>query len=833
MKNQFLSLLLFLSFYGSIYAQSGTITGRVIDDEYQEDLIGATVVIAGTTTGSVTDMEGRYSIPNLKPGLYNLEVSYVGFESKLIPDVEVKNEEPTILDIVLGSGAQELEEVLVMATVVRSSEAGMLNVQKNSLQVMDGMGAEQFSRNGDSDLASAVKRITGVSVEGGKYVYVRGLGDRYSKTALNGADIPGLDPNRNTVQMDLFPSNLIENILVYKTFSPDLPGDFSGGYVNIETKDLPDAFSLQFSTSLGYNTNATLNSGFLTYGGGKTDWLGMDDGTRALPAIIRENTVPQLTGDKDLLYAMGDSFLKKEMDPSRQKAGFNNSHSLSFGNQHMLGNIPLGYTAGITYNRSYEYYGDGETNRQTLPGIGSTRLLTQLSLNDEMGKESVLWGVFANMSLQFSDRNKIKLGVMRNQSSDKVARSQQGFKPEDDPDLNFLTRGLGFTERSLNSAQLQGDHQISSMHNLKINWISSYTLSAQEEPDLRYFTFGYREFSGNRIYEIEPSIGQLPTRYFRDMNESHFDNKIHFTLPLNESGELKFGGSYVTKNREFRENQYRYGSNPNPPSFFNGNPNDYISVNLLSTDVTEGTYIVDAFELGNNYDAEQSVFGSYIMANQKFFDKLSVVGGLRLESTDLSIKSFDPTHGTGTLQEMSLLPSLNITYGISEESNFRVGYSRTLARPTFRELAPFASFDFIGDNLLVGNSNLISSSIQNLDLRWEKYMNHGEMVAVSMFYKNFTNPIEKTFNAAAPNQNELTWRNTSKGILYGMEAEVRKRLDFIATPLQSFTLGANLTYVFSRVDIDEEELMIIRASNPEAKDTRAMFGQSPYIINTF
>ncbi len=824
-----------------LFGQTGTIRGKVIDGDFGDGLIGATVVVSGTTNGSVTDIEGSFSIGNLPTGSYDLEASFVGYEMKKITGVEVITGEISVINITLGGTTEELEEVVITAEALRNSEAGVLTAQKKALQVVDGMGAEQFARGGDNNAASAIKRITGVSVEGGKYVYVRGLGDRYSKTNLNGADIPGLDPNRNTVQMDLFPANLIDNIMVYKTFSPNLPGDFTGGFVNVETKDFPDRFTLQFSNSFSFNTQANFNDEFLSTQGGSTDYLGMDDGSRDIPEVILNNAVPVNGGANDseraLLNQMGNSFGLMQMAPFQNSRFLNQSHSLSIGNQKVLFGKSFGFIGGLSYNRGYSHYSNGSTGRYSLPGVGSTSLNTELSLNDTRSAESVLWGAFANLSLKLTDNNKLSFNMMRNQSSDNIARSQSGSKPLDDPELNYETRAIMYVERSITSAQLKGEHFLGGAGRATLDWISSYTVSSQEEPDLKFFTFGTRErIGGGTIYQIQPSIGQLPSRYYRDMTESHFDNKVNFSLPIGEedkAGSIKAGLSYVIKDRGFREFQYRYNSNPTPPDYFNGDINAYVSSQLATSDNPRGTYIFDAFDDGNNYDADQTIAAAYGMIEKNIGEKLRLVAGARVETTELEIISFDEDDEPGSLDNVDVLPALSFTYALNDNMNVKGGYSKTLARPTFRELAPYTSFDFIGDYLLAGNTQLERTSISNLDIRWEYYSRPGELFAFSTFYKDFTNPIEKTFNVNAANGNELTWRNTPRARILGIEAEFRKRLDFIIQSLQNFTIGANFTYVKSEVDIDQAELGIIRAFDPDAPATRQMFGQSPYIVNTF
>ena len=312
----------------------------------------------------------------------------------------------------------------------------MLAMQKKSATVMDVMGGKQMSRTGDPDAASAVKRVTGVSLEGGKYVYVRGLSDRYSKTLLNGAEIPGLDPNRNSVQLDLFPTNVIENMSVPKSFSPDLPASFTGGLINIETKDFPEKYTFQFSTSQGFNTQANFNSNFLGYSGGNTDFLGMDDGTRAIPQQVQDNGVPFRSGDRAELSKATSAFSNNwapRATPSRQ----NESYSVSIGNQKKVGGRVLGFNVGATYRRNYSFYENGTTERYTLTGLydDNYRLNTQREFTDSRGDLNVVWGVLGNLSYKISDKSKIGLTLLRNQNGISSARYQNGQNQSDAEDL--------------------------------------------------------------------------------------------------------------------------------------------------------------------------------------------------------------------------------------------------------------------------------------------------------------------------------------------------------------------------------------------------------------
>ena len=469
------SLLIF-SIY--VFAQSGTIRGKVTDAETGEELIGAAVLIEGTIQGASADLDGNYSIPNVELGTYSLRCSFISYETQTITDVEVKAGEVAVLDIKLATVSLGLEEVVVTAKAVRNTESALLTMQKKSASVMDGISSQQISKSGDSDAASAVRRVTGVSVEGGKYVYVRGLGDRYSKTTLNGAEIPGLDPERNSVQMDIFPTNAIESMIIHKSFSPNL-NTFTGGLVDIVTKDFPEEFNLNFKASFEFNTQSSLNDEFLSYEGGKNDWLGFDDGTRDFP--VNPEDILLYPSNRDELDATTMKF-NKIMEPNTKPSFLNQNYSLSFGDQVSLFGRPLGYTIGLSYKANQLFYNDGERGLYKLTDANAQVLNTEQRYNETSGREEVLLGSLVSLNYKFNNNNKIGYVLLYNHSGLKNAYYHVGEKPSDEFGMIIQNRELGFQERSIFANQLKGEHFIESWNKLKINWVVSYTKSSKQNP---------------------------------------------------------------------------------------------------------------------------------------------------------------------------------------------------------------------------------------------------------------------------------------------------------------------------------------------------------------
>ncbi len=823
-------------------AQSGTLRGKVMDGDLGEELIGATVMIPGTSIGSATDLDGNYTVANLEPGTYTFVCQFISYDPQTITDVVIKPNEVTILNFTLSTVSMGLEEVVVSAKAVQRSETAMLTIQKKSANVVDGLSSQQMKRSGDSDAAGALKRVSGINVEGGKYVFVRGLSDRYSKTTLNSASIPGLDPNRNTVQMDIFPTNLIENMVVYKSYTPNLPADFTGGLIDIVTLDFPETFTVSFGVSAGYNSQSSFNNNFLSYDGSATDFLGFDNGKRDIPSAAAGEIPEYSRNTHQILTDITETF-SKDMAPKTMPSFMNSSYSFSVGNQYTMGKNALGFVFGLSYKYDEKYLDDGIFGSYTLGGAEDSTLNMQKKYNVTQGEKEALWGALANVSYKIGMNHKLSANVFMNQSGHSLARYTIGPKPSDDENLIIEERRLVWVQRGFTSGQLRGEHYFENLSRLKIKWIGSYTTSKQDEPDMRFFTNSYYpENEGKYRYGIEPSIYKVPARYYRHLDENNINFNVDFTLDLGEKEQapkLMFGGAFLYKDRDFNERRVDYKFQFSQYTY-NGNVDAYLADDNIGVNYAEynpntgsnfGLYMQGnpGDDMKNSYTADQSVQAAYAMIDTKLFEKLRLVTGVRYEHTLINSASKDTSLPTGYLNNHDILPALNLTYFINDKMNLRLNMSRTLARPNFRELAPYASEDYVDGRVYVGNDSLKRTLIDNIDLKYEFFISPTELASVGVFAKRFINPIEVVDNPKAQNP-ELTWENMDQAMVYGFEFDFRKQLNFVDL-LRHFKVGINFTYVYSEVSIDSLELASIRATDPEAKDTRQMQGQSPYIIN--
>ncbi|MBO6574533.1 MAG: TonB-dependent receptor [Rhodothermales bacterium] len=866
----------------------GSVFGYIVDSEDGWPLIGVNVVIRGTTIGSSTDIDGRFEIEGLQQGDYDLEATYIGYNPLFVEGVEVEDGIATRLDLTMSAEALDLGEVVVEARAIQNNEANLLRVRAKAVQVSDAISAEAISRSGSGDAAAAMTKVTGASVVGGKYVYIRGLGDRYTNTTLNGSSLPSADPDRKAFQLDLFPSSLLEKIVTLKTFTPDKPGDFSGGLVDVATKTFPDAFTFSFSASSTYDSQASLVDNFLTYEGGASDWIGWDDGTRGLPETLEgKEPSAQLPSQQDLrdirrgvtneiraaradsLNAFAQAF-NTTMSPSTASAPLNTSLSTAVGGQATLFGRPLGYTGSLTYGRKYSYYNDGVFSRWQLAGgtvdqVDRLTSDTYFGANPDLdiidradprdaanfanvqGSEETDWGGSGTLAFKPWLNSEVSLTALRTQSGHSQASLLSGFRDQNST-ARFITRTLAFQERSLSTYQLRGEHAFAP---LLVEWKASIGTNTQDEPDLRFFSSVENIQDNRTTFSLGGGNAPPPQRYFRNLREESQAAKLDLTAPVSVwSGlraKVKVGGAYDNADRTFRQRRFEYMEGRAIDfSDFDGDETAYFSegnFGVLDTLQVGGIVAYDAglYLLENspdiaNYDANRAVTAGYAMVELPVTRKLRMIAGARLERTDVTSTSLDETLPdeirVGRVAETDVLPSLNVVYEMMDGMNLRAAATRTLARPTFRELAPFQSFNFVGGDVQEGNPQLERTLITNYDLRWEWFMRPGELLAISGFYKEFTNPIETVLRTVGEGR-FVSFQNVPEARVYGLEFEARRQLDAWTSNefLGRFSLGGNVSLVNSHVDIPEEELVIIRASDASAEETRQLEGQSPVLAN--
>jgi len=881
-------LLLFYSAF--LFSQTAIVRGKVVDAEVGESLLGASVAVVlndSIITGTTTDLDGLYTL-ELQPGNYILLISYISY----VPDtvsIIAATEAVVYNESLLLQEGSFLKEVIVTAKASQTTDLAINMAKQNSINTIDGISISQIQRTGDNNIAAALQRVTGVSVESGKYVTVRGLGDRYSKTLLNGGEIPALDPERNTTQLDIFPSTLIDNIIVYKNFTPDLPGSFTGGLVDIRTKSHPEDFQLNFTASFSYNPTANLNDNFLTYDGGNSDFIGFDDGSRDIPNLVTDIENGYLISDKETIYgipsvgrattdslkaALGDQVAKsfpRYYTTREKKSGINQNYQLSFGNQHELGGKPLGYVVGLSYRNAFQNNEDFSLGRYELQN--DSTVAERRSINGRLTEEEALWGGIVGLSYKPAATQKFTFTYMHNQSGINQTRRQSGT---DLFDLTGTTDSLldntqSFVERSLDAFQLRGEHVFGK---LEVDWIGSYTLSSDKQPDFRVVQYSSLEteelrfdsvgnvvvdanglpvFDIKRVYDYQPSIHQSPQRYYRNLDEVNQDIKLNFTLPFKvwkeQEAKVKFGGAYTYKDRNFREKQYDITVNQgifNAEEFSFRRSGDltraFAPENFGIIDTSGGSTqkqynfllsYAEASNPTNTYFADQTIYAGYGMIEFPVTYRLRLIAGVRYETTDINLRTaprLDGKFERGNLEEADLLPATHLIFKVAKTMNLRAGYARTLARPSFREFAPYTNFAFIGDFTVTGNPNLKRTLIDNYDIRYEWFPTPGELISVSGFYKLLDNPIERGFGFfSQTDQDDIFINNVNQGKAYGIEVEIQKNFGFISEALKPLRIAANFAYIESSVDLDSATVAV--AQRFTGTSTRPLFGQPDYTLN--
>jgi outer membrane receptor for ferrienterochelin and colicin len=801
----------------------GRIVGRVMDAESGRTLTGAQVVIDGTSTGVLAGVDGRYILLRVPAGTVDVRAVMIGFATKTITGVVVPPGGAVELNISLEATALLLDEIVVTAAEERGSVARALDDQRMALNVVSAISREEMSRSPDGDAAEVVKRVSGVTVQDGKYVFVRGLGERYTTTSLNGSRMPSPEPERKVVPLDLFPSGMLETITTSKTFTPDLPGDFSGAQVNIQTRTFPTRRQYSFSASTGFNTAAT-NKGILFAPGVGGEWLGLAASDRGIPAAVQpfgnfQTTVPTQTQVNQIVRGFRNAWSARERT-GRPKS----SLSASVGGSDPLFGRQLGYLLSGTYSYSETARID-QRRAQALPTQGGGTQEVDRFEGDSGGR-SVLWGGLLNLSTLVGSNSRFMLNATYNRTADDEARVEVG--DSENLGQTFEIQRLRYVERTVASGQLAGEHQLGSAH--RIDWSTSASRVTRAEPDRSEFV---------RQLDVDAQGNPLPpawfnvsnegaVRTFADLDERALEGAMGYTLWFGESREprrLKVGGSGRLTTRDASNLAYAIsatldesGRQLDPEEIFDGRYADDTSQVFRITPVAQG----------GSYDAEDAVVAGYAMLDWPLSHSVRVIAGARVEHSMVEVNA-QSTVGQPVVTRPTytdVLPSLTLNWALSETQTVRVSGSQTLSRPEYRELAPVMYREVLGGDNVIGNQDLVRTLVRNVDVRWEWYPNAGEAVSVALFAKDFDNPIERIYLGTSGTR-VVSFANAQSARNYGVELEVRKGLGFLGEWLEASSIFANTTVMSSKIRVDQAI-----TGQAETEQNRPMVGQSPYVVNT-
>jgi hypothetical protein len=826
-KNPFFrAFLMFLSIAiilgtGSAFGQGfGSISGKVIDKNSNEVLIGASVSVVGTTKGATSDLEGTYSIKRLTPGMYSIKCSYVSFQSVIIENIKVEEGKDQVINIQLSPASVQLNEVVVKAEMLKASEGELLSIQRNSINLVDGVSTELIKKNNSSDGTDILKRMTGVTISDGKYAVIRGVGDRYNSTMLNGANLPGTDPEKKSVSYDLFPSALIENIITNKTASPDKRADFSGGLVQIKTIDFPAGLFYEIGLGSAYNTISNLKSG-MTYNGGKYDFAGIDDGARDLPSIVPNShinsSIPQAK-----IQEIGRAF-PDNWDAKGTKMPLSSNFKFAFGNTVEVGEGKLGFIGSLTYSNNTEVK-DYTRNYYNYDG-------PWYNYDAKDYSTKILWGGLFNLSYKISPEHKFSFKNLYNQNTDNMTMTSSGehyYVPE-----YRKATVLQFLQRSLFSSQLMGEHVFDIANQTIVNWNVNYSQSKRKEPDTRKYWYS-RELDAPDS-DLRFAMNQATaTRFYSDLKDDIYGFSFDVTIKPFEDAKLpsfKTGVMLDKKQRSYTPRTFGFDFNQRKTSIalrdsvFREDVNDIFSPQNINPDFI---YLVEVSNPPDKYDADERILGSYLMMNFTVFDALTFSGGFRYENAHTDLSYIDPNDYNKKLNitptYSDILPSINATLRVDQAINIKSAFSKTLARPELRELAHSGYYDFLTDDYVYGNPDLKRTVINNFDLRAEYYPTPLELYSVGFFYKHLDKPIEIIGTNASGKTR--TWKNADNAKTYGLEIEVRKNLSFIGEYLKPLSFISNISLIKSEVDLGEQSV-----AQAELERKRPLQGQADYIIN--
>lgn len=847
-----IAFLMFLTAAFSVRAQDGgSVSGTVVSTWDGANIPGVIVTVRGTTLAAQTDATGRYQLNGIPPGENVLRFSKSGFASAVVTDVRVIAGQTTPVNGSLRPEFFEMEEYEITAEEFTEQGSQILFDRQQSSALTDAIGSEQFSKLGASDAGAIVGRVTGVSLVGGKYAVVRGLSDRYTRTLLNGVEVPSADPYRTSPQLDLFPSSMIDRISVSKTFTPDQPGGSGGGTIDIFTKPFPEKPFVKASVGTSYNPDSNLKKNFLVDPGTRMGMYALPKAPEPLKpelfdliarinkpnnAVSRET--PERAADRRA-QANAVSKLLRDLGTTdfagvEKESPLNTSVSASAGKTYRLAGQPLGVFASMSYNRRFELLEDYEIAR-------STGLLT-LSKSGYETKSNVKtdYGANVNLGYELTENAEFGFNFMLAHSVDEEARHTTYDKIVEGGSGNILEKWqLHYTERDIQNYQIHGHHKFPNLLESKIDWTVGISQTTQDEPNHRFMNYFLDPTGQPTFGDSGLDVPQDPSRYYREVDESAVNLRGDWTWPLAfmpEDSKFKFGFFRSETERDFKEQYFGYEGS----SGFNvANPNSYLNrmayLNYTAAHLggIRTNYAWQRFVklvIGRPYEASLDIEGGYPMLDLGITRWLRVLGGVRFERTDMRIETRDA--GGSEINQLDVLPAVGLVLTPITNVNLRLSYTETVARPSFREKAPISNYLPDLDLFADGNPELGMSAIKSYDARLEWFPAPGDVISAGVFYKKITSPIELArIDLVAGSGASVTWNNRDEGEVMGLELEARKSMEFLAEQFKGLSLGANVAFIESETEFTKEEYDTKNNANYRGGKSRPLYDQSPYIMN--
>ncbi|WP_299822514.1 TonB-dependent receptor [uncultured Pontibacter sp.] len=823
-----LTILTIIATAVAAFAQQGTLKGKVTDKTTGEGIIGAVVFIKGTSKGTTTDFEGNYTLP-LEAGTHTLSATFLAYKPFENAGVQVNPGQTTTLNIQLEENATQLQAVEVVGTRQTNTEMALMQDLKSSEIVVSGVSGEQIAKSLDRDAAAVVRRIPGVTVMNDRYIMIRGLSERYNTVMLNDALTPSTETDSRAFSFDILPTSVLDRILVYKSGSPELPGEFGGGVIKVYTKNFATDNTTTLNITGGHRAGTTF-SDFRSYKGGKTDFLGYDDGTRTLPGAF----------PADLNTVRGDALVNAARSLNNRWGAETSTAlpdlrmSLGLTRRFFIGDTETSNISSVSYSNTNQFV-DVTRYRYTkyFEGVPASDRI-QYRFEDKEYSQNVRLGIVSNWAFRLNSGNKIEFRNLFNQMGQSQVIERTGFEVQGkNVDVNNYAQR--YESRAIYSGQLQGTHDRND-DRTRFTWLAGYNYTNRNEPD-------YKRIRSQRDYNTDnPFMWVIPYsastfdagRFYAELNENTFTASAQVEHQLNGGDTLsqnqpKIRAGFYTerKDRSFDARWMAY--TVADPSNFN---QSLLTLPLSQLFTSESINAISGFSLaeGTNptdrYDAANTLLAGYVGGSLPLSSALNIAGGVRVE---YNRQQLETTRYGGVPVNVdnpitSILPSVNATYNFSPRSLLRGGYSVSVNRPAFRELAPFAYYDFQLNAEIQGNEELTTATIHNADLRYEFYPNPTEVISIGGFYKYFRNPIETYILPSAGNPIFET-NNAESAQSYGIETEIRKSF----LDLSNSSIIQNTSFVLNASLIESNISLGDKAQN-QAKE-RAMYGQSPFIVN--
>lgn len=800
----------------ALQASAQVIKGRVEDEKTKEPLIGAVIAVGGTDVKTVTDADGHFKISGLKAGKYSLTVTYLAYQTQTIDGVQAKADgaEDEVV-VALKPTDQQLQEVSVVGVERKNTDAAMLKVAKNSSVIVSNISAQEISRTQDTNAGEVIRRVPGVSIIEEKFVMVRGLSQRYNNVWINNGAVPSSEADSRAFSFDIIPSSQIDNLMIVKTQSPEYPADYSGGFILINTKEIPATNSFNVSVGGNWNTKSAFQD-FSYTKGSSTDFLGFDGGLRSMNGGIHASLNPIQGVDGGVSLAgngFNNDWRVKSTTPLgdlKLAANYNRHWTL-------LGNS-IGMIAAASYTNEYRTYENMENNLFGVYDIAKDQKNYLRHSIDDQYNHNVRMGAMVNFTMLSRDGvTKLQWKNIFNQLGNNRYTWRQGVSAQSD---NEQSAEAYYRSRTTYNTQLTGTHTFT--RDL-FDWNLGFAFANRNVPDRKRYLVND---------ELENNVMQLTngndiSREWTKLNEQIYsvsvNDKHTFRFGTWEP-YLKFGGYYEYRMREYNTREFIY----NWDTYNNNMPAGFRSMDmtsLLSNEAYFGSdklYLLDITDMRNDYIGHNTMGAGYLAASLPF-GRLSVYAGVRFEHNKMSLISntrvYEKSHNAMHYTDDDFFPSVNATYKFNDQHQLRASYGRSVNRPEFREVSPSVFYDFDLASNVMGNTNLKSCFIDNVDLRYEWYPHRGEVISLAAFYKHFNSPIEWTYTVSGGTDLIYSYQNAKGANNYGLELDIRKQLDFIGLP--HFSLSFNGALINSHVKFE-------KGSNYH---NRPMQGQSKYLVN--